>query len=171
MEMHELDKKITRALLYKSYEIQPSEETFTLILAGLEKKQAHRTFNTSSKHYIIALICALSVIFGTTLILSVEVKSSTIELINTVNTVIIWDKSNKVLEKNVDAVINTQLANAATSRRVGVSIFLLQTLAGCFLLNQVNDLELYLRFMIIGRVTLVQAWYDNKFWHRYVPSY
>ncbi|MDO0824973.1 hypothetical protein [Desulfosporosinus nitroreducens] len=178
MEMHELDNKIKRALFCKTNEIEPSEETFTLILAGLEKKQSRRTFKTSYKHYIIAFICALSVIFGTTLILSVDVKSSDMELINTVKTVIILDKSNKVIEKNADEVIkhaaisdNTQIANADTSKTVGVSVFLLQTLAGCFLLNQVNDLELYLRLLIIGRMTLAQTWYDNKFWHRQVPSY
>ena len=171
MEMHELDERIKRALFSKTNEILPSEETFTLILSGLEKKQARRTFNIRYKHYIIAFICALSVIFGTTLIQLVDVKSSAIELINTAKTVIILDKSNKVIEKIAVEVFDTQLANADTSRRVGVSDFLLQTLAGCFLLNQVNNLKFYLRFLIIGRMTLVQTWYDNKFWHRQVPSY
>lgn len=178
MGMYELDNKIKRALLCKTNEIEPSDETFTLILAGLEKKQARKTFKTSSKHYIIAFICALSVIFGTTLILSVDVKSPAMELINTAKTVIILDKSNKVIEKNVDEVIkhaaisdNIQLANANTSKSAGVSVFLLQTFAGCFLFSQVNDLELYLRLLIIGKMTLAQTWYDNKFWHRQVPLY
>jgi len=177
MEMHELDNKIKRALFCKTNEIEPSEETFTLILAGLEKKQARRIFKTSYKHYFVAFICALSVIFGTTLIQSVNVKSSTIASINTIKTGIILDKSNKDLEKNADEVIkdaaisdNTRIAKADTSKTVGVNVFL-QTFAGCFLFNQVNDLELYLRLLIIGRMTLVQTWYDNKFWHRQVPSY
>src|SRR5665648_303825 len=59
MEMPELDKEIKRALLCKANEIIPSEDTFTLILAGLEKKQASRTINTSYKHYILAFICCL----------------------------------------------------------------------------------------------------------------
>jgi len=177
MEMHELDNKIKKALLCKTNEIEPSEEAFTLILAGLEKEQARRTFKTSYKHYIIAFICALSVIFGTTLILLVDVKSSTMELINTVKTVIIMDESNKVLEKNADGVIkhaaisdNTQLANSDTSKTVGVSVMLLQTFAGCFLFNQVN-LEFYLRLLIIEKMILAQTRYNNKFWHRQVPLY
>ena len=137
MEMLELDNKIKKALLCKTNEIIPSEETFTLILAGLDKKQASRNnFDTSYKHYIIAFICAFSVMFGTTLILSVDVKSSAMELMSTVKTVITLDKSNKVIEN-----------------------------------NQVNDLELYLRLLIIGRMTLAQTWYDNKFWQRQVPLY
>jgi len=178
MEMLELDNRIKKALLCKTNEIEPSEETFTLILAGLEKKQAHRTFKTSYKHYIVAFICALSVIFGTTLIPSVNVKSSAMELINTVKTALILDKSINVLEKNADEVTNhtaishnTQLANADTSKTVGVSAFLLQTFAGCFLLNKVCDLELCLRFLVVGRMTLGQTWYYNKFSHGQVPSY
>jgi len=177
MEMHELDNKIKRALLCKTNEIEPSEEAFRLILAGLEKEQARKTFKTSYKHYIIAFICALSVIFGTTLILTVDGKSSTMELINTVKTVIILDKSNKVIEKNADGVINhadisdnTQLANSDTSKTVGVSVLLLQTFARWFLFNQVN-VELYLRLLNIERMTLAQTWYNNKFWHRQVPLY
>jgi len=178
MEMHELDDKIKRALFCKTNEIESSEETFTLILSGLEKKQARRTYKTSYKHYFIAFICALSVIFGITLIQSVNVKSSAMELINTIKTVIILDKSNKVIEKNADDVIkpaaigdNTQLTNAATSKKVGVNVFFLETFAGCFLFNQVNDLESYLRLLIIARMTLAQTWYDNKFCHRQAPSY
>ena len=178
MEMYELDNKIKRALFCKTNEIEPSEETFTLILAGLEKKQASRIFKASYKHYFIAFICALSVIIGTTLIQSVNVKSSTIALINTIKTGIILDKSNKGLEKNAEEVIkdaaisdNTRIAKPDTSKTADVNVFLLQTFAGGFLLNQVNDLELYLRLLIIGRMTLVQTWYDNKFWHRQVPSY
>ena len=179
MEMHEVDEKIKRALLCKATEILASEQTFTQILACLEKKQARRSFTISYKHYIIAFICAISVIFGTTLIPSVAVKASAMEIINTVKTVIILDKSNKVVEKNADEVFkyaindNTQLVNADTSKRVGVgvSVFLLQTFASCFLFSEVNDLELYLRFLIIGRMTLAQTWYDNKFWHRQVLSY
>jgi len=178
MEMSELENKIKRALLSKTNEIEPSEETFTLILAGLEKKQGHRTFKTSYKHYMIVFLCALSVIFGTTLTLSVDVKSSTLELINSVKTVTIMDKSNKVSEKNADEAIkhtafsdNIQVANANTSKNEAVSVFFLQTFAGCFLFNQVNDLGLYLRFLIIGRMTLAQSWYNNKFRHGQVPAY
>jgi hypothetical protein len=179
MEMHELDERIKKALLSKANEIQASEQNFLQILACLEKKQARRTFNISYKHYIIAFICAVSVIFGTTLIPSVDVKASAMEIINTVKAVIIMDKSNKAVEKNAEEVFkhaistNTQLSNADTSKRVrvGVSVFLLQTFASCFLFTQVNDLELYLRFLIIGRMTLAQTWYDNKFWHRQVLSY
>ena len=178
MEMHELDNQIKRALLCKTNEIEPSEEAFTLILAGLEKKQARRTFKTSYKHYIIALFCALSVIFGITLTRSVDVNSSGMELINSVKTAIILDKSKIVLGKNTDEVIkqaaisdNIRLATVDTSKNVGVSVFLLQTFAGCFLFNQVNDLELYLRFLIIGRMTLAQSWYNNKFRPGQVPSY
>jgi hypothetical protein len=177
MEMPELDKKIKRALLCKANEIIPSDDTFTLILAGLEKKQATRTFNTSYKHYIIAFICAISVIVGATLALSVDVNSSAIQLISTVKTVSTMDNSNQVIERSAGVVSkqtvseNPQLANTDTSKRVGVSVFLIQTLAGCILLNQVNDLELYLKLLIIGRMTLAQTWYDSKFWHRQVPIY
>jgi len=177
MEMSEIDKKIKRALLCKTNEIIPSEDTFTLILAGLEKEQASRTFNTNYKYYIIAFICAFSVIFGTTSILLVNVKSSSVGLINTVKTVIILDRGNKFFEKKADEVLkqavsdNAQLTSADAFEKTGVSVFLLQTLAGCFLLNQVNDLEIYLRFLVIGRKNLVQPWYENKFWHRLVPLY
>ncbi len=166
MEMYELDNRIKRALLCKTNEIHPSEETFIQILAGLEKKKAHRTLNISYKHYIIALICAVSVLFGTILIFSVDVKVSTIEIINTVKTVFILDKSNKVIEKN-DEIFNhatndnTQLGNADTLIRVGINVFLLQTL-----LKQVCDLQLYLRILITGRMTLRQTLYYNKFLYR-----
>jgi|GEM_PF-1810863 len=177
MEMSEIDKRIKRALLCKTNEIIPSEDTFTLILAGLEKEQASRTFNTNYKYYIIAFICAFSVIFGTTLILSVKVKSSPVGLINAVKTVIILDRGNKFSEKNADEVLkqvvsdNAQLTSADTFKKAGVSVFLLQTLAGCILLNQVNDLEIYLRFLVMGRMNLVHTWSENKFWHRLVPLY
>jgi len=143
MEMPELDKKIKRAILCKANEIIPSEDTFTLILAGLEKKQATRTFNTSYKHYIIALICAISVIVGATLALSVDVNSSAIQLISTVKTVSTMDSSNQVIERN----------------------------AGVVSKQTVNDLELYLKLLIIGRMTLAQTWYDSRFCHTQVPIY
>jgi len=176
MEMPELDKEIKRALLCKANEIIPSEDTFTLILAGLEKKQASRTINTSYKHYILAFICAISVIVGATLALTVDVNSLDAQL-STVKTVSTMDYSNHVIERNVGVVSkqtasdNPQLANPDNSKRVGVSVFLIQTLAGCILLNQVNDLELYLKLLIIGRMILAQTWYESKFWHRQVPIY
>lgn len=175
MEMHELDKRIKRALLSKTNEILPSEESFTQILASLEKKKARRTFNISYKHYILTLICAVSLIFGTTLIPSVDVKNSAMEIINTITTVSILDKSNKVIEKNANELFkhidNTQLANADTSKRVGVSLLFLRTFTSYFLLNKVNNLELYLRLLIIGRMTIIQTWYDDKFRHMLVPLY
>ena len=177
MEMPELDKKIKKALLSKANEIIPAEDTFTLILASLEKKQVTKTFNTSYKHYIIAFICAISLIVGATLALSVDVSSSAIELISTVKTVITMDNSNQVIERNAGVVSkqtvsdNPQLANTDTSKGVGISVFFIQTFAGCILLNQVNDLELYLKLLIIGRMTLAQTWYDRKFWHRQVLIY
>ncbi|TGE38507.1 hypothetical protein E4K67_11310 [Desulfosporosinus fructosivorans] len=175
MEMHELDKRIKRALLSKTNEILPSEETFTQILAGLEKKKARRSVYISYKHYIIAFICAVSVIFGTTLIPSVDVKNSATEMISTVTTVIMLDKSNKVFARNANELFkhidSTQLANADNSKRVGASVLFLRTFTRCFLLNKVNKLELYLRLLIIGRMTMIQTLYDDKFRHRQVPLY
>lgn len=175
MEMPELDNKIKRALLGKANEIEPSEEAFALILAGLEKKQARRTFKTSCKHYIIAFICMLSVLVGITFILLADVKVSAMELIHTTKTVITLDESNKVLAKNADGVTNhaavsdnSRLADSDTSKTAGMSVMLLQTFAGCFLFNQIN-LEFYLRLLIIEKMTLAQTWYNNKFWPRPVP--
>ncbi|MDQ7094664.1 hypothetical protein REC12_13795 [Desulfosporosinus sp. PR] len=174
MAMSELDNKIKNALLCKTKEIEPSEETFTLILAALEKRPMRKT---SYKRYFIAFICALSVIFGSTLIFTVCAKSSALELISTVKTMFILDKSNKFTEKKPDEVnyapnsANTQLVNTDSSPKAGTSVLLWQTLAGCFLLNQGNDLELYLKLLNIGRMTLAQTWQDNKFWIRQAPSY
>lgn len=166
MEMHELDNRIKRALLCKTNEILPSEETFKQILAGLEKQKAHRTLNISYKHYIIALICVATMIFGATSMLSVDTKSSAMEIINIVKSVFISD-NNKVFEKNPDEVKhatsdNTQPGNADIFKKMGVNALFIQTFAGCFLLNQVYDLELCLRFLLIGRMTLGQTWYYNK---------
>jgi len=178
MEMHELDNRIKRAFLCKTNEILPSEETFIQILAGLEKSQARRTLNISYKQYIIALICVVSVIFGTTSMLSVDARASAMQIINTVKSVFILDNNNKVVEINADEVFmkhaisdNTQPGNADILKKMGVNALFLQTFAGCFLLNQVYDLELCLRFLVIGRMTLGQTWYCNKFWHGQVPSY
>ena len=178
MEMHELDNRIKRALLCKTNEILPSEENFIQILAGLEKQQARRTLNISYKHYIIALICAVSVIFGTTLIVSVDARASAMEIISTVKSVFILDKSNKVVEINADEVFmkhaisdNTQPGNADILKKMGVNALFLQTFAGCFLLNQVYDLGLCLRLLVIGRMTLGQTWYYNKFRQGQVPSF
>jgi len=157
MEIHELDHTIKRALLYKTNEIQPSDETFIQILAGLEKQHAHRALIISYKHYLIALICAVSVILGTTLVVSIDARASAIEITNTVQSVLILDKSNKVVEGADKVFVKHAL--------------LLQTFAGCFLLNQVIDLKLCLRFLIIGRMTLGQAWYYNKSPHERVPLY
>lgn len=177
MEMPELDNKIKRALLGKANEIEPSEEAFALILAGLEKKQARGTFKRSYKHYIMALICALSVLVGITFSLLADAKVSARELINTAKTVTSLDEGNNVLAKNADGVINdaavsdnSPLANWDTAKTAGISVMLLQTFAGCFLLNQVN-VEFYLRLLIIEKMLLAQTWYDNKFWHRQVPLY
>jgi len=176
MEMHELDNRIKRALLCKTNEILPSEENFIQILAGLEKQQARRTLNISYKHYIIALICAVTMIFGTTSMLSADAKSSAMEIINTVKSVFILDNNNKVVERNLEEVKhaisdNTQPGNADILKEMGVDALFLQTFAGCFLLNQVYDLELCLRLLVIGRVTLGRTWYYHKFWHGQVPSY
>ncbi|ODA39794.1 hypothetical protein [Desulfosporosinus sp. BG] len=175
MEMPELEKRIKGALLSKTDEIIPADETFTRILEGLEKKQKRRILNMSYTHCIIAFICAVSVIFGATIILSVNEKASAREIINTVTTVIVLDKSKKVDEINNDESIIHTVNNDAkqgiadTSKIVG-NIFFLQTFTSCFLLSQLNDLELYLKLMIIGKLTLAQNWYDDRFWHGLVPA-
>lgn len=177
MEMPELDNKIKRALLSKAQEIEPSEEAFALILAGLEKKQARGTFKTNCKHCVIALICMLSVLAGIIFILLADVKASALEFVNTAKTAIVLTETNQVLAKNADGVLNhtavsddIRLTNWDTSKTAGISVMLLQTFAGCFLFNQVN-LEFYLRLLIIEKMTLAQTWYNNKFWHRQVPLY
>lgn len=171
MEMPQLDKKIKRALLCKTDEILPSEDAFSQILAGLEKNQVRGAFYKSYKHYIIAFICALSVLLGTTFVLSVNVKSSVLELISTVKTVITLDKGNIVIEKDEDEVLkHAPISNHIQLEKAGVNVLFVQTLAGCFLLNQLNDWELYLKLLILGRTTLAQPWYDHKFWHGQVPA-
>ncbi|KUO70741.1 MAG: hypothetical protein APF81_13010 [Desulfosporosinus sp. BRH_c37] len=176
MEMPELDKKIKRALLCKTNGILPSEETFTQILASLEKKQARRTFNISYKNYIIAFICAVSVIFGTTLIVSVDARASAMEIINTVKSVIILDKSNNVAERNADEIFmkhaisnNNQPGNADILKKPGVNTLFLQAI----LLNQVNGLKLCLKLLAIGSMTFGQTWNYNRVRHGrgQVPSY
>ena len=180
MEIHELDNTIKKALLCKTNEILPSDETLLNILAGIEKQQARGplNMNISYKHYIVALFCAVSIIFGTTLFISVEARTSTMELINTVKSVFILDKRNDVDEKNDDEVLmkyaisdNNQPVNADNLKKAGVNVLFLQAFSECFLLNQVYDLGLCLRLLIIGRITLGQTWYYSKFRPGYVPSY
>lgn len=168
MEIHELDNTIKRALLCKVDEIRPSEETLIQILEGLEKQQASSTLAIRYKHYMIALICAVSIIFGTTLIVSVGARASAIVITNTVKSVLIMDNNNKV--DIADEVLmkhtfsdNTQPGNVDIINNMGVGALFLQTFAGCFLLNQVYDLKLCLRLLAIGRMTVREAWSSNKF--------
>lgn len=178
MEIHELDNTIKRALLCKADEIRPSEETLIQILAGLEKQQASSTLAIRYKHYMIALICAVSIIFGTTLIVSVDARASAMVITNAVKSVFILDNNNKVTERIADEVImkyaisgNTQSGNADIINSMGVGALFLQTFAGCFLLNQVYNLKLCLRLMAIGRMTVRQVWYSNKFRYEQVLLY
>ena len=178
MEIHEFDNKIKRALLCKVDEIRPSEETLIQILAGLEKQQASSTLAIRYKHYMIALICAVSIIFGTTLIVSVGARASAMVITNTVKSVFILDNNNKVAERIADKVLmkhafsdNTQPGNVDIVNSMGVGALFLQTFAGCFLLSQVYDLKLCLKLLAIGRMTLTQTWYLNKLRHEQVLLY
>jgi len=178
MEIHELDNTIKRALLCKVDEIRPSEETLIQILEGLEKQQASSALAIRYKHYMIALICAVSIIFGTTLIVSVGARASAMVITNTVKSVFILDNNNKVSERIADEVLmkhaisdNTQPGNVDIINNMGVGALFLHTFAGCFLLNQVYDLKLCLRLLAIGRMTVRQAWYSNKFRYEQVLLY
>lgn len=174
METHEFDNKIKRALCSKADEMLPSEDTFTQILAGLNKKQVRKTFKASVNQYFIVLICAVSVILGTLLIQPGAVKDSAVTLINSVKTMLILDKSEKVLDKDADGKFNPFKANNQSgmdnSKRESEGVSYLQSLAG-FSLQQGNELELFFRLLIISRMTYVQTWYDNKFWRRQVLAY
>lgn len=175
MEMPEFDKKIKEALLSKSSEVIPSDETFARILKGLEKKQKRKVLSMGYPQCLIAFICAVSLLFGATIILSVKSKVSAREIINTVTTVIVLDKTKKLDERYNDEGIkpivgdDTKPDNAGTLTRTGRK-FILQTFTGCFLLSQLNNLELYLKLMIIGKMTLAPRWYEHKFWPGPVPA-
>lgn len=178
MEIHELDNTIKRALLCKVDEIQPSEESFKQILAGLEKQQASSTLAIRYRRYMIAVICAVSIIFGTTLIVSVEARDAAMVITSTVKSAFILDNDKKVAERIADEVLmndaisdNTQLGNADIINNMGVGALFLQTFAGCFLLNQVYDLKLCLRLLEFGRMTARQVWYSNKFRYEQVLLY
>lgn len=178
MEIHELDNTLKKALLSKANEIQPSDETLIHILASLEKQPTRRTLNISYKHCVIALICAVSVLFGTILSVSADARASAIAMTNTVKSVFILDQSLNVAGTNTGKDLikytisdNTQPVNADISKKMGVNTLFLQTFAGCFLLNQVYDLGLSLRLLLIGRMTLGQTWYYNRFRPGQFPSY
>lgn len=178
MEIHELDNTIKRALLCKVDEIQPSEESFIQILAGLEKQQASSTLAIRYKRYMIAVICAVSILFGTTLIVSVDARDAAMVITNTVKSVFILDNNKQVAERIADEVFmnyaisdNTQPSNADIINNMGVGALFLQTFAACFLLNQVYDLTLCLRLLEIGRTTVRQVWYSNKFRYEQVLIY
>lgn len=142
-KIHEIDGRIKMALLCKTNEILPSEETFTQILAGLEKSQARRIFNISHKRYIIAFMCATFMIFGTTLMLSVDARASAMEIINTVKSVFILDNNNKVVEKPAAEAfikpavsLTTHLSDAELSEKMGVKVSFPRTLYGEFNLQE-----------------------------------
>lgn len=176
MAMPEFDNRIKRALVCKANEIQPSDEIFSKILAGLEKKQAHCPLTKSSKYGLIALICAVSLLAGSLLIIPLDLKTSALELINGAKTVFTFDQNSQVTEKKGDGAFNhptkdnTRFGNDGSSRKVCLNAFLLQTL-----MNQVPDLELYLRLLLIGKLISgqvpVNKFRESGFLNRKVLAY
>lgn len=167
MEMHKFDNKIRSALLLKANEIQSSEqsleEEFTKIIAGLQKPQTCQRIKINSKHYIIVLICAMSLIFGTLFFLSANVRVSALETLNTAKNVLILDKDNNS--------VNTQESSVNLLSKMGVNPFLLQSLAGCFFINQMYDLELCFRYLVVRRSILGAYWDYNKQFYRQASAY
>lgn len=164
MEMPEFEQRIKRALLFKANEIQPADETFGKILAGLEKKK-HSSFTLSCKYCLIALICAVSLLAGTILLIPLELKSSAQESIDSAKTVFTLEYS-QASEKMGNEVLNhsakdTKPGNAGTARKPGLNVLFLPTI-----MNQVPDLELYLRLLLIGKLTFGQPLFENRFGQR-----
>ena len=142
-KIYEIDGRIKMALLCRSNEILPSEETFTKILAGLEKPQTRRTFEMSHKRYIIAFMFGIFMVVGSSLMVSVDARASAMEIVNTVRSVFILDNNNKVIEIPANEAfikpavsLTTKLSDAELSEKMGVKVSLPTTLNGEFKLQE-----------------------------------
>lgn len=158
MEMPEFDNRIKRALLGKANEIQPSDEAFAKILAGLEKKKGHCFAEINWKYCLIALICAVSLLAGSLFIIPFDLRTTARELINSAKTVFTMVQNGQVSGNKGEGVIyhpsrvNNRFGNDGTSQKASFNVFLLQTV-----MNQVPDLELYLRLLLIRKLIFRQA--------------
>lgn len=127
-EMSEIDYGIKRSLCYKVDQIEPSEENFTQILAGIENFQGWKTFNLGYKHYIAAFLCAVLIISGT-FMLSDNTRAFAKETLVAIKTIFIMDKNHNVVEKPTTYSFlqpaynkNTQLSDSDLSKQMGVKV-------------------------------------------------